>query len=178
MSEVEVGELFGVEVPLQAATSAEILAAILAPLRDAYWCEALQCPPEPAFMVPLCTELALEGRCSDVEITTPLLGKGKEGELFPVVLKEEEGPLHRVSYALDRAAAAARKRRLLLPEDAEAALHLGLLLYFKRQYQKAIPELQDAMKLMKRNDCRGRWTTELDRLVVLCEKTRLLAKAW
>lgn len=178
MSEVEVVELFGAVLPLKAATSAEVLAAVLAPLRDAYWCEALQCPPEPAFMVPLCTELALEGRCTEVEITMPLLDGTDDADMLLSNFKEGEGPLHLVSHALERAAAAAHKRRVLLPEDAEAALHMGLIFYFQREYQKAMPELHDAMNLMKRQNGEGRWTHELDRLAVLCEKTRLLAGTW
>ena len=46
---------------LQPASGREILAALLGVLRDAHWCQALGCKPEPGLMVPLSLATACRG---------------------------------------------------------------------------------------------------------------------
>ena len=102
---------------LRAASSAEILAAILAVQRDAHWCRAVGCPPEPAFMVPVSVGVAL-GQYDEVQLEPSSdsddggeqgwaqAGGGGAQRWWP-----------RPGYSLWRALEAARKRSWLLPND-------------------------------------------------------------
>jgi len=145
------------------------VAALLAPLRDAYWCKALECPPEPAFMVPIDPDLAL-GQYSDVSIS---YSSGEDDqEENSGFAKDGSGPLGmwpKAGLSLQRAVAAAQKRRWLLPNDPEAAMHLGVLRFFNKDYIMAQQELTRAAELAQGEEERAT-------LSVLCEKARLLAQ--
>ena len=89
---MQVAELFDLGTPsdaprLQPATKRELLAAMLAALRDAHWCKAVGCHPEPGLMTPISLEAAATGA------VTPMEG-----------------------YDIERALAAAERRLLLEPE--------------------------------------------------------------
>ncbi|KAK9821466.1 hypothetical protein WJX81_006037 [Elliptochloris bilobata] len=113
----EVCEVFQHErdalMALRPASRCEILAALLAQLRDAHWARAVGCRAEPGWLLPLAVGTALEGRVG------PLAGTD-----------------------IRRAIAAAERRTALLPACAEARLELALLLYFAgdaRGAQDALP---------------------------------------
>ncbi len=111
--EPQVQELFGVEESeLQPASQHELLAALLGGLVEAHWAAALGCSPAPAFMVPLSLDTALQRRVDK---------------------------LHGCS--IERAAAAAYKRVLLLPGDQTSQLQYALLLYYCGRYDDAWLEL-------------------------------------
>ncbi|GFR44414.1 hypothetical protein Agub_g5647, partial [Astrephomene gubernaculifera] len=114
----EVSELF--EVPprllLRPAPRRLLLAALLGELRDCHWASAAGCSAAPGSMVPLSVDTALGNKVS-------VPGSGVR------------------AAALRRAVAAAEKRLWLLPEDSEAQLQYGLLLYFSRRYDDAWIEL-------------------------------------
>ncbi|GLI67606.1 hypothetical protein VaNZ11_011851 [Volvox africanus] len=113
----EVCEIFGVdEAALQPASRRELLAALLGELRDTHWVGAVGCSPLPGSMTPLTVETALANKA-----VIPTSGVR--------------------AASLRRALAAAEKRLWLLPQDSEAQLHYGLLLFFSRRYDDAWIEL-------------------------------------
>lgn len=79
----EAGHLF------HPATAHEILAALLGVLRDAHWCQAVGCRPEPALMTPISLATACRGDMGMLDL----------------------------GYHLQRAIAAAERQALLLPES-------------------------------------------------------------
>eukprot|EP00198_Chlamydomonas_reinhardtii_P000982 XP_001690317.1 predicted protein [Chlamydomonas reinhardtii] len=115
----EVCEIFGVEESSlleRPASRRQLLAALLGELRDAHWAAAAGCPPNPGSMTPLSAASALENK-----VQVP--GSGVR------------------AASLRRALAAAEKRLWLLPDDPEAQLQYGLLMYFSRRYDDAWIEL-------------------------------------
>ena len=72
---------------LQAASKREILAAMLAAVRDSYWCKAVGCHPEPALMTPISVQVAADGTVQPMD-----------------------------GFHIKRALAAAEARAMLLPE--------------------------------------------------------------
>ncbi|KAG2501503.1 hypothetical protein HYH03_000011 [Edaphochlamys debaryana] len=113
----EVCEIFGVDpAGLRPASRRELLAALLGELRDAHWAAAAGCSPSPGSMTPLSADTALGNK-----VTVP--GTGVR------------------AASLRRALAAAEKRLWLLPDDSDAQLQYGLLLYFSRRYDDAWLEL-------------------------------------
>lgn len=82
---------------MQPATGAEILAALLGVLRDAHWCLAMRCPPEPGLMTPISLATACRGDLGTLDL----------------------------SFDLQRAIAAAERRAYLLPESGCELLHLA-----------------------------------------------------
>ncbi|KAK9785004.1 hypothetical protein WJX73_007963 [Symbiochloris irregularis] len=109
---------------LQPSTSQEILAALLGVLRDAHWCQAVGCAPEPAFMIPI----SLETACRGLVGSLPL------------------------SYDLQRAIAAAERQALLLPSSGNIYLQLCILLYFAGQYESALIILEVSLDLLWNED--------------------------
>ena len=61
---LQVAQIFALEGPtsemLQPATKKDLLAALLAVLRDTSWAHAVRCPAEPAFMTPISCSTALD----------------------------------------------------------------------------------------------------------------------
>jgi len=61
---LQVAQMFALEGPtsemLQPATKKDLLAALLAVLRDTSWAHAVRCPAEPAFMTPISCTTALD----------------------------------------------------------------------------------------------------------------------
>jgi hypothetical protein len=166
VSEAEVAELFGAPPPPLVPPPAPVaLAALLGPLRDAHWAAALGCPPEPALMVPICAAVAL-GEYDEVSVA-PAGGEGGA--------RRRWWPAR--GAALARALAAARKRAWALPADAEAAAHVGLLLFFEGAHAVARAELARALELdaAAGGGGAGLGTREAERLRVLCAKARLMA---
>lgn len=106
--------MFGVKQAelLQPSSRRELLAALLADLKDSHWTKAVRCSPSPAFMVPLRVETALQ------QHVVQLSGS-----------------------SIERAAAAALKRLQLLPDCEAARLDYALLLYFTGRYEDAWLEL-------------------------------------
>lgn len=107
-------ELFGItEQELFAGSSRrELLAALLSELQTSYWCAAVGCSPSPALMTPLTAATAVGHAVRQ---------------------------LHGAS--IERAAAAAAKRVVLLPQEPQAQLDLALLCYFSGRYDDAWLEL-------------------------------------
>ncbi len=164
VSEAEVAELFGAPPPLAPPPAPVALAALLGPLRDAHWAAALGCPPEPALMVPICASVAL-GEYDEVSVA-PAGGEGGA--------RRRWWPAR--GAALGRALAAARKRAWALPADAEAAAHVGLLLFFEGAHAAARAELARALELdAGGGDGAGLGAREAERLRVLCTKAQLIA---
>ena len=62
----QVAELFELEVQskagLRAASRREVLAAMLAAVRDAHWCRAVGCHPEPGLMTPIDLQTVATGK--------------------------------------------------------------------------------------------------------------------
>lgn len=54
---------------LQPASNREVLAALLATLRDSHWCAAVGCQPEPGLMVPISIATALRDRTVTAQVT-------------------------------------------------------------------------------------------------------------
>ena len=79
---------------LQPASNREILAAMLAALRDSHWCKALECSPQPGLMTPINLEVAASGAVQ------PLQG-----------------------FDIARALAAAERRLFLLPHSRCYSTH-------------------------------------------------------
>lgn len=73
---------------LQAASRREVLAAMLAAVRDSHWCRAVGCHPEPALMTPIDVQVAASGKVQPLE-----------------------------GFDVARALAAAERRLLLLPKS-------------------------------------------------------------
>ena len=92
MHALQVAELFdlGTETSLglTAVSNRELLAAMLAPLRDSHWCKAVGCQSEPGLMTPITLGVAAD---------------------------EAVGPLH--GFDIARALAAAERRLFLLPDS-------------------------------------------------------------
>lgn len=86
------GELFDLDLQskagLQAASNREVLAAMLAAVRDGHWCKAVGCHPEPGLM-------------TSISLQTVAIGKVQ--------------PVN--GYDISRALAAAERRLFLLPES-------------------------------------------------------------
>lgn len=84
-------ELFDVDLSsqtgVQAASTREVLAAMLAAVRDSHWCRAVGCLPEPALMTPIDVQVAASGKVQ------PMTG-----------------------FDVERALATAERRLVLLPE--------------------------------------------------------------
>jgi hypothetical protein len=57
----QIRELFEVEGELRPCPPAAVLAGVLGCLRDAHWCAAVGCPPEPIFAVPISLEVRQHG---------------------------------------------------------------------------------------------------------------------
>lgn len=88
--DIQVAELFDLDLSktsLQAASKREILAAMLAAVRDSYWCKAAACHPEPALMMPITVQVAASGTVQPMD-----------------------------GFYINRALAAAEARAVLLPE--------------------------------------------------------------
>lgn len=73
---------------LAAVSNRELLAAMLAALRDSHWCKAVDCQSEPGLMTPITLEVAASNAV---------------------------GPLH--GFDIARALAAAERRLFLLPDS-------------------------------------------------------------
>lgn len=115
-------ELFGItQAELYAGSSKrELLAALLSELQTAHWCAAVGCSPSPALMTPLTAATAV-------------------GQAIQ--------QLHGAS--IERAAAAAAKRVVLLPQEPQAQLDLALLCYFSGRYDDAWIELGSYLEQLK-----------------------------
>jgi len=170
LSEYEVGEMFGVDIPLGAAPASAIMAALLAPLRDAHWCQAIGCPPEPAFMVPIDVDLIL-GQFEDVSVSYDNSFLGSDASSGAAGYQSQQWwPVK--GYSLERALAAAQKIRWLLPQDGETALQLGILYFFSGAHDAARRELVAAAALF--NEMRAE--DEVAKVKLLAEKARLMAE--
>ncbi|DBB00582.1 TPA: hypothetical protein ACH3X3_002277 [Trebouxia sp. C0006] len=118
-SMTEVAELFDLGSPsscgsaLTPVTKRELLASLLAALRDSHWCRALDCQSEPGLMIPITLEVAANGSVQ---------------------------PMH--GFDIARALAAAERRLFLLPDSREVQLEHALLLYFAGEWDEAYQELQ------------------------------------
>ena len=90
----QVAELFDLGSPpssgsaLTPVSNRELLAALLAALRDSHWCKAVDCQSEPGLMVPISLEVAASGSVQ---------------------------PMH--GFDIARALAAAERRLFLLPDS-------------------------------------------------------------
>ena len=165
----EVLELFGVE-SLRPASNAQLLAAMLAVVRDAYWCRAVGCPAEPGLMVPLSAELALpqpEEEAAAAAANPSSSAQRQKSRQWRRWRQPQRGP------ALGLALAAARKRAVLLPCNPQAQLHLALLLFFSGQHSEAWQELGCLLQ----GEAAGAFSEgQRAQLRVLLEKLRLLAE--
>ncbi|DBA77701.1 TPA: hypothetical protein ACH3X2_008400 [Trebouxia sp. C0005] len=114
-SMTEVAELFDLGSPtsLTPVSKRELLAVLLAALRDSHWCKAVDCQSEPGLMIPISLGVAASGTVQ---------------------------PMH--GFDIARALAAAERRLFLLPESREVQLEHALLLYFAGQWDEAYQELQ------------------------------------
>lgn len=118
-SMTEVAELFDLGSPsscgpsLTPVSKRELLAALLAALRDSHWCKAVDCQSEPGLMIPISLDIAASGTVQ---------------------------PMH--GFDIARALAAAERRLFLLPDSREVQLEYALLLYFAGQWDEAYQELQ------------------------------------
>lgn len=115
-------ELFGItEQELFAGSSRrELLAALLSELQTSHWCAAVGCSPSPALMTPLTAATAVGHAVRQ---------------------------LH--GARIERAAAAAAKRVVLLPQEPQAQLDLALLCYFSGRYDDAWLELGSYLEQLK-----------------------------
>ena len=70
----QVAQVFELEGPssglLQPASKREMLAALLAVLRDASWARAVGCPAEPGFMIPISCATALQRTSTLSEVSS------------------------------------------------------------------------------------------------------------
>jgi hypothetical protein len=158
LNEKEVLELFevdgGLEEGLHPTGPSGILATVLAQLRDAHWCRAVGCPPEPAFAVPISPAVAL-GSWDEVEVASSSNSTSRDKD---VDTREEESSIGgrgarrwwpSMGYSLSRALAAASKRARALPGDPDSALHHGLLLFFAGRQVEAVAVLQAKLRMME-----------------------------
>jgi len=90
----QVAELFDLGLPsssgsaLTPVSKRELLAALLAALRDSHWCKAVDCQSEPGLMIPISLDVAASGSVQ---------------------------PMH--GFDIARALAAAERRLFLLPDS-------------------------------------------------------------
>lgn len=115
-------ELFAIspEELLAGSSRRELLAALLQELQTAHWCSAVGCSPTPALMTPLSAATAV---------------------------RQGVRQLHGAS--IERAAAAAAKRVVLLPQEPQAQLELALLCYFSGRYEDAWLELGSYLETLR-----------------------------
>ena len=172
---------------LRPQTVAEILAGVLEPMKDAYWCSSIGCSPEPAFMTPIGTDVALK---KFTDLTVDYVFEGDDAsfigdvhddddddESLTLGLRDGDGglvdrSLHQGStddvhdsshpwpiqgFALRRALAIAKKRQILLPDDPQAALETGLFFYFLNSWGEAWLELGVAVSLA---EDQGVWSND------------------
>ena len=133
LSEEEISIVFGVDMPFSPASLNDIATAYLTQLRDTHWCLALDCPPEPAFAVECCVEVAL-GDYEDVEVFLDDGGNGAESGM-----KNMWWPRH--MYHVERALSMAQKILKLNPENEttlDATIKVALLSFFAGHYKPAI----------------------------------------
>ncbi|BDA45434.1 probable UPF0162 protein XF_1494 at C-terminar half [Coccomyxa sp. Obi] len=97
------------------ASKREVLAALLATLRDTHWAAAVGCQPEPGLMVPVSLSTALGSNNTIAQVT---------------------------GMNMERAIAAAERRAYLLPGCRSTQLELCLLYYFAGHHEDAWEELQ------------------------------------
>ena len=140
---------------LQPASVPEILAAVLEPIKDAYWCMAIDCPPEPAFMIPLDIELALR-RYNDLTIELMYEDENIEHRTVEGEISQPNGnsnhPWPSKGFALSRCLAAAKKRQMLQPNDPQTSLDIGILFYFSEMWEEAWLELSMSVEIAEQQD--------------------------
>lgn len=161
----EVRELFelGDNSPsaFQPATPRQLVAALLAGLRDAHWAAASGSRPEPALLRPLTPSTALQlgpGRTYN---------RAKRGA--------DPSPQRRLApFALSRALAAAERRCAVLPDDWEAQLQLGVLQHLAGNAEDAWLMLGVAAERLPQHLQGSQAESDL---AVLLEKARLTVEA-
>ncbi|WIA13413.1 hypothetical protein OEZ85_006993 [Tetradesmus obliquus] len=118
----EATELFAVtsEELFAGSSRRELLAALLAEQQHAYWCAAIGCSPQPAFMTQLSAASAVKQHVRQLN-----------------------------GLSIERATAAAEKRAALLPGDLQVQLELALLCYFSGRYEDAWLELGSYLEAVR-----------------------------
>lgn len=168
MAAMEISELFDVKMPFKPSSYRHLAVAALLQLLQTHWCLALECPPEPAFALPLNLELAL-GEYSDVDFTIEF----EDGDELPYSrgqfwsIDSEKPKAH-----IQRCISAAEKLCMLQGNSNESKLRLSLVLFFAKEYDRADSLLED---LLSTNSLEYTFDpSEVDRMRTLSGKCKLL----
>lgn len=169
MAAIEIGELFDVKMPFKPSSYRDLAVATLLQLLQTHWCLALECPPEPAFALPLNLELAL-GEYSDVDFTIEF----DDGDELPYSrvqfwsIDSEKPKAH-----IQRCISSAEKLCMLQGNSIESKLRLSLILFFAKEYDRADSLLEDLLSTNNLEDTFD--SSEVDRMRTLSGKCKLLS---
>lgn len=143
---------------IQTSSNRQLLAALLLALQEAYWAGAVGCPPEPAFMIPISLDVALN-TYDDVDISISMTDDdGNDSSRITSLWRPKRG------FHLQRALAACTKRCALLPNDRDVKLERTLLLYFSRQFLEAKDELNELININDDKKSKDKMQSLLQRL--------------